>query len=416
MTSVAFIFPGQGSQYVGMGAELCEHSRVAAAVFEEANDVLGYDISKLCFDGNIAELTKTEHTQPAILTASVAANRVYASELGLQPGFCAGHSLGEYSALVCSGAIAFADALKMVRRRGMLMQEAVPLDTGSMAAITGVSEERIKEVCEDVSTPESYAVISNYNTQEQLVISGYKDAVQRAGEALAKDGATVIPLRVSAPFHSPLMKQVAELYREELLQYQFHDLNIPVISNVTALPYPGKDSIIDYLIKQIESPVAWKPSIQYLLQQGVDAFIEVGPKDVLAKMVRAISSTASVYAFDFKEEMERFNQTRKIDEDNKLKLMTRCLAIAVCTKNTNWNDEEYRKGVIEPYRGIQKLVEDLEKEHKAPTHSQMEQALDMLKLVFTTKGTAQAEQKNRFEQIFNETGLEGLFPNFKLFA
>ena len=421
MSKTAFVFPGQGSQYVGMGKVVYEKSQAAREVFEETNEILGFDLAKMCFEGNINELTRTENTQPALLTVSTAMLKVFTLETGIEPAYCAGHSLGEITALTCAGAIRFADAVRIVRKRGLYMQEAVPQGQGAMSAVTGIGIPIVEEECKKFNSEENTVVVSNYNSPDQIVVSGHAGAIKSLGERLIKLGASVIPLKVSAPFHSPLMKSAAENLRRELDNYEFNDLKYSVISNVNALPYPGRESISENLSLQVVKPVRWVQSMEYLALQGVNTVVEIGPKEVLKKLVKKNTPGILAFSYDVKEDekalIQRFSPIDAhvmIDKKAKLKLITRCIAITVCTKNRNWDNEEYNKGVVEPYRKVQKMLEILEAEDKEPTMEQMKEALDMLKSVFKTKQTPVDEQIERFSQVFNETGTHGLFPNFEM--
>lgn len=421
MKKLALLFPGQGSQYVGMCKELCEEYASARETFEEANDTLGFDLQKLCFEGSIEELTKTENTQPAILTASIAMHKVYMEITGIEPLYCAGHSLGEYSALVCSGAIRFSDALKIVRSRGRFMQEAVPHGVGAMAAVSGVSRDILGEECRKVNKENSLVVLSNINSPDQIVISGHKSAVNEVGEVLKDLGARFISLKVSAPFHSPLMQPAADRLKVELEKYTYNPLRYQVISNVTALPYEGKDSIISNLTAQIVQPVNWQASMKYLDKQGIKTAIEMGPQTVLKNLMKKDALGITTFSFDQKEDFDAIidlkkgaDEGGKDDIASKLKLITRCIAIAVCTKNSNWDNEEYDRGVVKPYRKVQQMLEELEKQGTEPSLEQMNEALEMLRSVFITKRTPVDEQIERFDQVFDESEMRHLFPQFKI--
>jgi [acyl-carrier-protein] S-malonyltransferase len=284
---IAFIFPGQGSQAVGMGQELSEKYPVARRTFEEADQALGYKLSQLCFAGPEENLGMTEITQPAILTASVAAWRVL-QEKGVHPSFVAGHSLGEYSAHVAAGTMSFADALRTVRNRGKYMQEAVPVGVGAMAAILGMDEEKVAAVCTDASQGE-VCEPANINSAEQIVISGHAAAVERATKLAGERGAKrAIMLSVSAPFHCSLMKPARERLAADLQSMRFQKPEVPVVCNVDAALIEDADGARDALVRQVTGAVRWEPSMRLLIGKGVQAFVEVGPGKVLCGLMRQI--------------------------------------------------------------------------------------------------------------------------------
>lgn len=290
MKKFAAVFPGQGSQSVGMFADFMDNE-IVAKTYEEANAALGYDLKDITLNGPESELNKTEVTQPAILTASVAAYRVLEAK-GFKPAAVAGHSLGEYSALVAAGVISFADAVKLVRLRGKAMQEAVPAGVGAMAAVLGLEDQVIVDVCNEVSTENDKVWAANFNTPGQVVISGNKGAVDRALEQFTAKGAKrVVPLAVSAPSHCPLMQKAADALKEELSKIQINDASIPVYVNVLAKPLTKKEEIIDALVKQLTMPVRWVETVNQLKADGVEALIEVGPNKVLCGLNRRIDKT-----------------------------------------------------------------------------------------------------------------------------
>jgi [acyl-carrier-protein] S-malonyltransferase len=283
----AFLFPGQGSQVVGMGKDLAQRHPVARGTFEEADDALGIKISQLCLEGPEDELRLTENTQPAILTVSVAAWRVLQKK-GIKPAFVAGHSLGEYSAHVAAGTMTFADAVRTVRNRGKYMQEAVPVGTGSMAAILGMSPEAVAGVCSDAAQGE-ICEAANINSPEQIVISGHVAAVERAVRLADERGAKrakVLP--VSAPFHCSLMKPAQERLAAVLQGLQFATPQFPVVSNVDARPVEDPESARVALVRQVTGSVRWSQSMQWLVAQGAKTFVEVGPGKVLCGLMRQI--------------------------------------------------------------------------------------------------------------------------------
>lgn len=298
MKKIAFIFPGQGSQAIGMGKSLCDAYPVAAKVFEEASEVSGVDMKSLCFNGPEAELNRTENTQPAILTASVAALRVLDSEYNVTPSFVAGHSLGEYTALVCAGVLSFKDAVRVVRLRGKFMQEAVPEGAGKMSAILGLTPDVVEIICKESSTENQPVVPANINSPEQVVISGEAKAVERAGKLASEKGAKrVLQLPVSVPSHSPLMKPAAERLDAELSKISFNAFSFPLISNVEATPSSDSARVRGLLKRQLTDPVRWVDIIKRMRSEGVEAAIEIGPGKVLSGLVKRIDKDIQTLNF-----------------------------------------------------------------------------------------------------------------------
>jgi [acyl-carrier-protein] S-malonyltransferase len=296
VSGVAFVFPGQGSQKVGMGKALADAFPICRETFEEADAALGERLSRLCFEGPEAELMLTENQQPALLCVSVVACRLLMSQ-GHQPGFVAGHSLGEYSAHVAAGTLAFSDALKIVRRRGRYMQEAVPLGTGAMAAILGLDEEKVARACEEAADGEVVSP-ANLNGPGQVVIAGARAAVARAGERAKAAGAKrVVPLQVSAPFHCALMKPAEERLAPELRALPVQDPHIPIVTNVDAQPKRTAREGIDALIAQVSAPVRWEAVVRRLASEGVTTYVEVGPGTVLSGLIKKIHRDASIANF-----------------------------------------------------------------------------------------------------------------------
>lgn len=290
MSDLAFIFPGQGSQFAGMGKSLADEFAVARQAFEEADDALCFAISAICFEGPDLELKKTANTQPAILAASVAAFRVL-SEIGYKPSVVAGHSLGEYSALVASGSLAFSDALRLVRARGQYMQEAVPEGIGAMAALLKLPEGKLDQILKEAAQGQVVSA-ANFNSPDQIVIAGHKAAVERAMELAKAAGAKrAIPLPVSAPFHCPLMRPAQERLTPALDATVFHPLTFPIVNNWQAALINDPDSARQGLIEQIPNPVRWTESVRELARQGIRRFIEVGPGGVLVGLCRSIDSS-----------------------------------------------------------------------------------------------------------------------------
>jgi [acyl-carrier-protein] S-malonyltransferase len=289
---IAFIFPGQGSQAVGMGKALADAFDVCRETFAEADAALGEPLSRLCFEGPEDQLRLTQNTQPAILTVSVAAYRLLASK-GFQPAFVAGHSLGEYSAHVAAGTLSFADAVRTVRTRGRLMQEAVPVGEGAMAAIMGLDAATIAKVCEEAAEGQVVSP-ANMNMPGQVVIAGARDAVARAGERAKAAGAKrVVPLAVSAPFHCALMKPAEERLEPILRALPVSDPRVPVDANVDAEPKRQGTAAIDALVRQVSCPVRWEDVMRRLASEGVRSYVEVGPGTVLTGLGRKIQRDAT---------------------------------------------------------------------------------------------------------------------------
>jgi [acyl-carrier-protein] S-malonyltransferase len=290
--SIAFVFPGQGAQYVGMGKAVYENFSEAREVFEEAAEVLGYSVADLCFNGPKEELNRTYRTQPCILTVSIATLRVI-QQRGIEPEVVAGHSLGEYSALVAAGVIDFRDALLLTEKRGRFMQDTVPEGRGLMAAILGLGREQVDEICLSVSS--GYVAPANYNCPGQIVIAGEKEAVEEAISLAKEMGAKrAVPLAVSAPSHCALMIDASKRLAEELKKIPFRPPKVPVVNNADAMFLNTVESIKASLIKQLDSPLLWEDSIRVIIDAGIKTFFEIGPGKVLTGLIRRIDPSVTV--------------------------------------------------------------------------------------------------------------------------
>jgi len=309
MAAWAFLFPGQGSQYVGMGKDLRDNFTIARQTFEEADEALKFHLARLCFDGPESDLKLTENTQPAILTVSIAVMRVVVAETGITPSLMAGHSLGEYASLVTAGALSFIDAVKAVRLRGRFMQEAVPVGVGAMAAILGLERGQVDELCRE-STDGQVLAPANYNCPGQIVISGHAEAVHRAAQKAKDLGARdAILLAVSAPFHCALMRGAAERLAEALEPVMVYDLKTPVISNVEAEQYPSREQIKELLVTQVDHPVRWQESMEKMLAAGIEQFLELGPGKVLSGLMKRINRGAAIQSVEKTEQIKELTKT-----------------------------------------------------------------------------------------------------------
>ncbi|MDR0121623.1 ACP S-malonyltransferase [Bacillus pumilus] len=313
MTKIAFLFPGQGSQKIGMGKDLFDQEAVSKAVFEEADKTLGFDLSSMIFEGDAEELTLTYNAQPALLTTSIAILKKF-EESGIKADYAAGHSLGEYTALVAAGALSFQDAVYAVRKRGELMNEAVPAGEGAMAAILGLDQAALLEVTKEVTESGHLVELANLNCPGQIVISGTAKGVELASEKAKEKGAKrAIALEVSGPFHSALMKPAAEKYTDVLSKLSITDAKTPVISNVTADIVKSRDAIETKLIEQLYSPVRFEESVERLIDLGVTTFIEIGPGKVLSGLVKKVNRRLTTISVSDQETIEAAIETLKED-------------------------------------------------------------------------------------------------------
>lgn len=303
MNKIAVLFPGQGSQYVGMGKHLYNNYDFAKKTFHIADEVLGYDISKICFEGGAKDLVKTINTQPALLTVSYIMYKVFIEEQEVEPSFLLGHSLGELTALCCSGAIKFEDALVLSKLRATFMSECTEKFIGKMCAVFTENIHQVNDYINIISSEHDPLVISNYNSVNQVVVSGSVENISRFRELANENGIKTVLLKTSGAFHSPFMNLASQKFFECLKKIKFYKMNIPVVSNVTARIYESEDKIIDNLSRQIVSPVRWLESILFLKDVGINLFLECGPKNVLKGLTKNILPSENILSLDLEDDL-----------------------------------------------------------------------------------------------------------------
>ncbi len=414
MTRHAFLFPGQGAQAIGMGKKLYDAYPMAQRIFEEASDALHMDMRELCFEDKERRLSLTEFTQPAILTVSYAAFSVYMQEVGTEPTYLAGHSLGEITALTAAGSFSFFDAVKLVRIRGQFMQEARALGNGIMTAVGNLDIRIIEEVCEQASTSEEFAVLATVNSPMQTVISGHRTAVLKVEEQLASMGARLLRLPVSGPFHSPLMIPAARKFAEQLNRIAHKPPRWPVLANVDGMPYEDESQIVRKLTLQMSLPVRWADCMDYLHSRHIAAVIDMGPQAVVGKLAAQNIPNLIVHSVD--KGINELQPLAKVPPTGLNETVTlfvsRCLAMAVSTRNANWNDEEYEAGVVRPYESIRALLERITNGVVVPGKEHMREALAMLQTIFRTKKVPVDEQSERINQMMMETGVNSGWTHY----
>ncbi|KAF1677377.1 ACP S-malonyltransferase [Bacillus sp. SKDU12] len=395
MNNLAFLFPGQGSQFVGMGKQFWNDFVLAKRLFEEASDAISLDVKKLCFNSDMNELTKTMNAQPAILTVSVIAFQVYMQEIGVKPRFLAGHSLGEYSALVCAGALSFHDAVTLVRQRGILMQNADRKQQGTMAAVTQLSLQTLQEMCLEVSTEEIPVDVACMNSDQQHVISGHRQAVERVIRLAEKMGGKCTYLNVSAPFHSSMIGSASEQFQTVLHQYSFRDAAWPIISNVTAHPYSSGHSINEHLKHHMAMPVRWAESMHYLLLHGVTEAIELGPKNILASLLKNITNHIAPYSLGQTSDIHLLSNSAERNKNIvqlRKKQLHKLMIQSVISRNYNKDSLAYSNMTTPLFTQIQELKKKMDRHADELSEQELEHSIHLCKLICEAKQLPAWEQ------------------------
>ncbi|WP_458462467.1 ACP S-malonyltransferase [Paenibacillus sp.] len=404
MIKLGLMFSGQGSQYTGMGKSLADKSAVARRIFAEAGDLLGYDLAAILGSSDTEHLAQTEYAQPAIYTYSYAWYEMLTQEYGINPAYGAGHSLGEYTALTCAGAMTFAEGLHLVRERGKYMQQATGNGFGRMAAIQGLHPSVIQEVCARMSDEEHLVQISNYNTADQIVISGESERIDLAGDLLSRLGGTVYPIHVSAPFHTPYMNQANAGFGAALRSAIFNETRWPVISNVDAEPYRSPAHIRAGLDNHMLMPVRWLDTLERMIREGVNVLIEVGPRSSLRNMARKAYPHLRVLSCeDDGEEVSKL--LKQYTHRERISVLTACSSIVLLVPNRNGDNSQYVDEVIQPHQRMIKLQSLIQQEGRDETRSEQVEAIHLLQRILQRKGTSSDEAYGYYSRISEQTGL-----------
>lgn len=415
MRKLALLFPGQGAQYIGMGKDLVNLYPVVNNTFVEASEVLGRDVAALCFESSPEELTQTENAQIAILTMNVALFRQFEADYGIMPSAVAGHSLGEYAALVASCVLSFPDALRLVEQRARLMAEAAANSQGAMLAVIGADKDLVMQCCEQVSSGDVIVTPANFNAGDQIIVSGAVDGIEAIQARFNELSIKNQRLRVSGAFHSPLMKAAADQFAQEIEKYPFGEPVCPVISNVTGLPYKEAAEIKQLLVDQLVSPVCWKQTMDYIQDACISLALELGPGAVLKKLAKHHYAVETL-SYDLKADRELLgalvmnrSERAQFNQEQHINVFNKCMAVAVSTRNTNDDIQAYEKGAVQPYNTLKTLNEAGE-----VTIDTARQALGLLKIILDTKGIPHQEQLQRFNQVADEVQINTLIPDFSV--
>lgn len=409
MEKMAFVFPGLGSQFVGMGESFYKDYEIVRQTYEEASDFAGFDVADLCFRGSGLEQNRIDKMQFIVVTTGVAMARAFMYEYGITPQFCAGHSVGEYAALVCSGAIKFSDAIKILKVRGEVLKKGTKLGQMSIVEKMGLDvAEKIIQENEDLQT-----YISCYNSPDQFAISGAQ--IEKVEEKLLVENAMVTPIIYSPPIHSPLMKEFSKDFYEFLSGFTYHSFRIPIVSNVTGAPFSEPSKIPYIMSEQLVKPVQWNKTMQCFEKYGISTVVEIGPKNLLTSFFKNMNAEMKKYCYGIKRDREQIDKLFLSDkslQNDKVKFLDRCLGIAVSTQNLNDNPEQFQSGVVENYNHIKKLSNQIEEIGGEATVKEMRQALQYLIKIMEAKKVPEQDQQDWLKQLFDETSTYYHFKEF----
>lgn len=406
MSKTVMMFPGQASQYVGMGKDWFSRYEQVKRRFGEASDILGMEITKMCFEGPSNDLTKTENAQVALVTLSVAMYEVVSKEMGIVPNYLAGHSIGEISALTASGVFSFENAIKLARARGEAMAACCSGKDYGMAAVVKMNVDQLEALLLEIELDKYSVEIANYNSPSQTILSGRLDDLKNIGGVLKLHQADLVMLNVSGAFHSKYMAPAKDKLSEVLANLPVKHMEIPVFCGHKGRLYSDNDDLKMELVEQLVAPVRWTKVITELKKLGTDKWFEIGPKQVLKSFVLKTIPNESVFSYD-EEEPQKAEAGREEVKD--LNLVGLCLGAAVSTKNSNWDEEEYKMGVIQPYKEIQNLFRKTQEEKRQATEEELGQCLSLLEKIFKTKGISDGECAVRYRKILKNSGHEEKF-------
>ncbi|MGB3184034.1 MAG: ACP S-malonyltransferase [Cyclobacteriaceae bacterium] len=407
---LALIFPGGGTQYAGMGRSLYEQHEQVKRLYEEAGDILGYDIKKVCFEGDLQSLSEMDNAQPAIYLFGMASWLVWQDSYGLTPTCAAGHSQGEYAALAAAGVFAWQDGLRLIRKRGELLKKAGQMHNGGMMAVNKVEQNVVEEACETVRPEGGRAYIAVYNSPLQYVVSGTRPDCEKVAERLRPLGADVNILNINTPSHCPLMKEVTAEFEEALSGLSFNRPAFTVIGNVTAEALQTEE-IPGRMVEHLTRPVRWQESMARMQEAGVNYFIDMGPQAVLQNLNKYLPGQPAGFALDVEEEREALQTTLQNLLPDAEGFMKKCLVLAVSTKNFNYDDESYQQRVVAPYRDLFKIRQEVP--HHYRKTEKYQKAFDLIKTILTNKHIPEEKIEDYLDDLLHSTRMDEVLTNEK---